>query len=50
MAGDNLILSNSNKEIITICVKKKEIIKRKKFWNNFYHSPTIANKKYILTY
>ena len=45
MAGDNLILSNSNKEIITICVKKKKIIKRKKFWNNFYHSPTIANKK-----
>ena len=45
MAGDNLILSNSNKEILLISPKNGEILQRKKFWNNFYHSPTIANKK-----
>lgn len=49
MAGDNLILSNSNNEIILASPLDGQIIKRKKISGNIHHTPIIVNKKLYLS-
>jgi outer membrane protein assembly factor BamB len=48
LAGDNLILSNSNREMILISPYDGTIIKKYKFDKKIQHRPVIANKKLYL--
>jgi outer membrane protein assembly factor BamB len=48
MAGDNLILSNSKREIIIASAINGEILQRKKVSKRIFHTPIIVDKKLYL--